>query len=149
MHRGILADMIGNMIRTLMGVILCISTLVGQTVDTTRTDVNQTFAVMDTLQAYDGQTPVLSWSRMRTVGLGIMLVSTGLALATGEAADKAYDDYLASGDPAALPGLFDEVERLDRLTGMSYVGVQVGFLLLMMSFDEVEAERLVPIEDRP
>ena len=98
----------------------------------------QTATVYDTLKRVEpAQTPkgVLV---QRWMGIGIMSIAGILAYRFHQQANSAYADYVHSGNIEVMNDFFSEAERLDRYSGRSYVGVEVGFLLFVSSFKEPE-----------
>ncbi len=89
----------------------------------------------DTMLALRAVDPQLEWNRQRLLGMGMLLVFGGLAYTFHQEAEVNYTAYLRSGDFEEMDRLFQESERYDRLTGWSYVGVELGFILTVMSFD--------------
>ena len=98
----------------------------------------QTVTFFDTLRLIEPvQTPkgVLI---QRWIGIGIMSIAGILAYNFHQQANNAYADYESSGHIEEMNDLFSKTERLDRYSGMSYIGVEVGFLLFVSSFKDPE-----------
>ena len=98
----------------------------------------QTVTFFDTLRLIEPvQTPkgVLI---QRWIGIGIMSIAGILAYNFHQQANTAYADYVRSGHIEVMNDLFSKTERLDRYSGMSYIGVEVGFLLFVSSFKDPE-----------
>ena len=99
---------------------------------------NQTATLSDTLKLFEPvQTPkgVLI---QRWMGIGIMSIAGILAYNLHQQANSAYADYVRSGHIEVMNDLFSKTERLDRYSGMSYIAVEVGFLLFVSSFKDPE-----------
>ena len=98
----------------------------------------QTVTFFDTLRLIEPvQTPkgVLI---QRWIGIGIMSIAGILAYNFHHQANTAYADYVRSGHIEVMNDLFSKTERLDRYSGMSYIAVEVGFLLFVSSFKDPE-----------
>ena len=98
----------------------------------------QTVTFFDTLRLIEPvQTPkgVLI---QRWIGIGIMSIAGILAYNFHQQANTAYADYVRSGHIEVMNDLFSKTERLDRYSGMSYIAVEVGFLLFVSSFKDPE-----------
>ena len=98
----------------------------------------ETATILDTLNLFEpAQTPkgVLI---QRWMGIGIMSIAGILAYNFHQQANNAYADYESSGHIEEMNDLFSKTERLDRYSGMSYIGVEVGFLLFVSSFKDPE-----------
>ncbi len=99
---------------------------------------NQTATLSDTLKLFEPvQTPkgVLI---QRWMGIGIMSIAGILAYNLHQQANSAYADYVRSGQIEVMNDLFSKTERLDGYSGMSYIVVEVGFLLFVSSFKDPE-----------
>ena len=99
---------------------------------------NQTATLSDTLKLFEPvQTPkgVLI---QRWMGIGIMSIAGILAYNFRQQANSAYADYVRSGQIEVMNDLFSKTERLDGYSGMSYIVVEVGFLLFVSSFKDPE-----------
>ena len=98
----------------------------------------QTSALFDTLKLFEPvQTPkgVLI---QRWMGIGIMSIAGILAYNYHQQANSAYADYVRSGNIEVMNDLFSKTERFDRYSGRSYIGVEIGFLLFVSSFKDLE-----------
>ena len=98
----------------------------------------QTVTFFDTLRLIEPvQTPkgVLI---QRWIGIGIMSIAGILAYNFHHQANTAYADYVRSGHIEVMNDLFSKTERLDRYSGRSYIGVEIGFLLFVSSFKDLE-----------
>ena len=98
----------------------------------------QTSALFDTLKLFEPvQTPkgVLI---QRWMGIGIMSIAGILAYNYHQQANSAYADYVRTGNIEVMNDLFSKTERLDRYSGRSYIGVDIGFLLFVSSFKDLE-----------
>ena len=98
----------------------------------------QTATLFDTLELFE---PVQTPKRVliqRWMGIGIMSIAGILAYRFHEQANSTYADYVRSGNIEVMNDLFLETERLDRYSGRSYIGVEVGFLLFVSSFKDPE-----------
>ena len=73
-------------------------------------------------------------TRQRRIGLGMLIVFGALSYHTHQQAEVAYQDYLRSGDITQLDAQFKEAQRLDRLSGWSYLGAEVGLALVVISY---------------
>ena len=99
---------------------------------------NQTATLSDTLKLFEPvQTPkgVLI---QRWIGIGIMSIAGILAYNLHQQANSAYADYVRSGHIEVMNDLFSKTEHLDGYSGMSYIVVEVGFLLFVSSFKDPE-----------
>ncbi len=90
---------------------------------------------VDTLDTQSAPRQTLGWNNLRTVGIGILIVGGSLAWISHRAADARYQSYVRSGNLEELDQLFVETEVLDRITGWSFAGAQLGLLLIIASFD--------------
>ena len=98
----------------------------------------QTATVFDTLKLFE---PVQTPKRVlvqRWMGIGIMSIAGILAYNFHQQANSAYADYVRSGQIEVMNDLFSKTERLDGYSGMSYIVVEVGFLLFVSSFKDPE-----------
>jgi len=69
------------------------------------------------------------------LGFGTMIVFGALSWYFHQEAETAYNLYLHSGKISEMRRYFDKSVRYDILTGWSYVGFQVGFLITVISFN--------------
>jgi hypothetical protein len=75
--------------------------------------------------------------KQRWLGMGMAVVCTVLSYNYHRQAEATYEEYRTSGDPAELDRLFRQTQRLDRLAGWSFFGIEAG--LLMVTFSVVLA----------
>jgi hypothetical protein len=69
-------------------------------------------------------------SRTRLYLSAVLTAGAGLvAYWSKERADKAYDRYLHSANTSRQDREYDRAERLDRIAGASYIGMEVGLVL--------------------
>jgi hypothetical protein len=69
------------------------------------------------------------------LGFGTMIVFGALSWYFHQEAETAYDLYLHSGNISKMKQYYDRSVKYDKLTGWSYVGFQVGFLITVISFN--------------
>jgi len=69
------------------------------------------------------------------LGFGTMIVFGVLSWYFHQEAETAYDLYLHSGKFSEMRHYYDKSVKYDRLTGWSYAGFQVGFLITVISFN--------------
>jgi len=69
------------------------------------------------------------------LGFGSMLVFGALSWYFHQEAETAYNQYLYSGKISEMRHYYDKSVKYDILTGWSYVGFQVGFLITVISFN--------------
>lgn len=69
----------------------------------------------------------------RWLGVGMIIAGSSLSYMYHQQAEEAYQDYLRSGNPGDLDQLYSRAERLDRLSGWSFIGAEAGLLLVSMS----------------
>jgi len=69
------------------------------------------------------------------LGFGTMIVFGALSWYFHQEAETAYNLYLHSGKFSEMRRYYDKSVRYDILTGWSYVGFQVGFLITVISFN--------------
>ena len=98
----------------------------------------QTATVFDTLKLFEPMQTPKRVLVQRWMGIGIMSIAGILAYRFHQKANSTYADYVHSGNIEVMNDLFSEAERLDRYSGRSYVGVEVGFLLFVSSFKDPE-----------
>lgn len=70
----------------------------------------------------------------RKFGLGLMLVAAVLSAYFHNKANQTFGEYEDSGDLNEMDSLFDKAENFDQLSGLSYAGVELGFLIFAYSF---------------
>jgi hypothetical protein len=71
---------------------------------------------------------------LRWVGAGVALAGAGAATAFWLSADATHDDYAASQDPDALPGLWDDTQTSATVGNVSAIVGAVGAVVLGVSF---------------
>ena len=98
----------------------------------------QTATFSDTLKLFEPVETPKGVLIQRWMGLGIMSIAGILAYNFHQQANSAYGDYVRSGDIEVMNDLFSKTERLDGYSGMSYLAVEVGFLLFVSSFKDPE-----------
>ena len=69
------------------------------------------------------------------LGFGTMIVFGALSWYFHQEAETTYNLYLHSGKFSEMKHYFDKTIKYDRLTGWSYAGFQVGFLITVISFN--------------
>ncbi|MEE9190953.1 MAG: hypothetical protein V3U16_09310 [Candidatus Neomarinimicrobiota bacterium] len=72
--------------------------------------------------------------KLRYAGAAVTLASGVLTWYFHQNAEKAYEDYQKTGDIGAMDQLYSRAERFDKLTGLSYVGIEIGIILFALSF---------------
>ena len=65
--------------------------------------------------------------------MGLAVVCGVLSYYYHREAEATYEKYQASGDSAKLDKLFRKTQRLDRLAGGSFFGLEAGLLLVTFS----------------
>ena len=98
----------------------------------------QTAAFSDTLKLFEPVETPKGVLIQRWMGLGIMSTAGVFAYNFHQQANSAYGDYVRSGDIEVMNDLFSKTERLDSYSGMSYLAVEIGFLLFVSSFKDPE-----------
>ena len=98
----------------------------------------QTATFSDTLKLFEPVETPKGVLIQRWMGLGIMSTAGILAYNFHQHANSAYGDYVRSGDIEVMNDLFSKTERLDSYSGMSYLAVEIGFLLFVSSFKDPE-----------
>lgn len=73
-------------------------------------------------------------NRNKLVGLGLMIISGTLNAYFHSRAEASFNDYESSGNLNEMETLFYNAEQFDRLSGLSYLGVEIGFFLFAYSY---------------
>jgi len=89
----------------------------------------------DTLKILPIPKNTIKWNKQRIIGIGVMVAFGLLSYHFHYEAEESYNAYLRSGSYSEMDRLFAETERYDRYTGFSYIGVEIGFLITVFSFD--------------
>ena len=71
---------------------------------------------------------LIAWLLVPLSVLCAVMLSSAYSSAI-ETADKAYDRYLHSANTSRQDREYDRAERLDRIAGASYIGMEVGLVL--------------------
>jgi len=90
----------------------------------------------DTLKIFPVQKNTIKWNKQRIIGIGVMVAFGLLSYHFHCEAEESYNAYLRSGSYSEMDRLFAEAKRYDRYTGFSYIGVEIGFLITVFSFDK-------------
>lgn len=73
------------------------------------------------------------WNMTRTIGTTLMLSFGALSYYLDREADDNYSRYLETGDLDKMDDYYNKAKRYDRLKGVSYIGVEVGFFINVWS----------------
>ncbi|HMA62610.1 MAG TPA: hypothetical protein VKP78_08170 [bacterium] len=73
------------------------------------------------------------WNITRTIGTTLMLSFGALSYYLDQEADDNYSRYLETGDLNKMDDYYKKAKRYDRLKGISYIGVEVGFFINVWS----------------
>ncbi|HCK99914.1 MAG TPA: hypothetical protein DHW42_07425 [Candidatus Marinimicrobia bacterium] len=74
-------------------------------------------------------------TRQGLLGFGVMTVFSALSWHYHSEADAAYRKYQHSGNIDDMNRLYDKAVKYDKLSGWSFVGFEVGFLITLLSFN--------------
>ena len=69
------------------------------------------------------------------LGFGVMTVFSALSWHYNSEADAAYGKYRRSGNIDDMNRLYNKAVKYDKLSGWSFVGFEVGFLITLLSFN--------------
>lgn len=106
----------------------------------TSTDISPTLLIQrntaqfDTLAVEKAYQHTIRLNKQRIIGLGIATVFGAAAYYFHLQAENSYQNYLVSGDHAEMNRLYDQTTRYDQLVGLSFLGTELGMLLLFVSF---------------
>lgn len=92
---------------------------------------DSTVIILDTLAITHSKTSLSVNRSELLIGVGIVLISGAAAWQYHSQAEAAYRDYLAEGDISKINAHYDKAEKFDRYTGTAYLGIQIGFLILL------------------
>ena len=73
------------------------------------------------------------WNMTRTIGTTLMISFGALSYYLDQEADDNYSRYLETGDLDKMDDYYNKAKRYDRLKGVSYIGVEVGFFINVWS----------------
>ncbi len=91
-------------------------------------------AQFDTLAVEKAYQHTIRLNKQRLIGLGIATVFGAAAYYFHLQAENSYQNYLVSGDYAEMNRLYDQTTRYDQLVGLSFLGTELGMLLVFVSF---------------
>ena len=96
--------------------------------------MQQNTAQFDTLAVEKAYQHTIRLNKQRLIGLGIATVFGAAAYYFHLEAENSYQNYLVSGDHAEMNRLYDQTTRYDQLVGLSFLGTELGMLLVFVSF---------------
>lgn len=64
-------------------------------------------------------------------GIGVVVVAGAAAWQFHSQAEIAYKNYRTEGDLSLIKKHYDKAAKFDRYTGTSYLGIQIGFLIIL------------------
>lgn len=91
-------------------------------------------AQFDTLTVERAYQHTIRLNKQRLIGLGIATVFGAAAYYFHLEAENSYQNYLVSGDHAEMNRLYDQTSQYDQLVGLSFLGTELGMLLVFLSF---------------
>lgn len=89
---------------------------------------------LEILEAKPVAKSALRWNRQRVIGIGIMTLCTILSYYFHHEAESSYQAYLKSGDSAEMNRLYHRSKQYDRYNGWTYIGLEFGFVITVLSF---------------
>ncbi len=96
--------------------------------------MQQNTTQFDTLTVEKAYQHTIRLNKQRLIGLGIATVFGAIAYYFHLQAENSYQNYLVSGDHAEMNRLYDQTSRYDQLVGFSFLGTELGMLLVFLSF---------------
>jgi len=78
--------------------------------------------------------PTIQWNKQRLLGIGIMVACSVLSYYFHHEAEAAYNDYLKTGNIKDMDRLFQKAKCYDRYNGWTYIGIEIGFIIMVLSF---------------
>lgn len=78
--------------------------------------------------------PTIQWNKQRLLGIGIMALCSVLSYYFHHEAEAAYNDYLKTGNIKDMDRLFQKAKIYDRYNGWTYIGIEIGFIIMVLSF---------------
>lgn len=96
--------------------------------------MQQSTVQFDTLAVEKADRHTIKLNKQRLIGLGIATVFGAASYYFHIQAENSYQKYIVSGDHAEMNRLYDQTTRYDQLVGLSFLGAELGMLLVFVSF---------------
>ena len=95
---------------------------------------DQHYIISDTLVLTDQSSSQRIFTTKRLLAMGFVMASGASVYYFQQQAEASYQSYRRSGSISEMNHLYDQTVKYDRAVGVSFLGLELGIVVLIRSF---------------